>query len=42
MSKSIFGKKSGQKGNQMWSAHSLEAEQKNAAIKPKKKKPKNK
>lgn len=32
--------KSGQRGNQMYSAHSLSAEQKNAAIKPEKKKKK--
>jgi hypothetical protein len=32
--------KSGKRGNQMWSAHSLEAVQKNAGIKPEKKKKK--
>ena len=32
--------KSGQRGNQMWRAHRLEAGQKNAAIKPKRKKKK--
>lgn len=43
-SKIIVGKgstiKSGQRGNQMYGAHSLSAEQKNAAIKPEKKKKK--
>jgi len=43
-SKIIVGKggipKGGQRGNQMYSAHSLSAEQKNAAIKPEKKKKK--
>lgn len=34
------GAKGGQKGNRMWSAHSLEAGQKNAGIKPEKKKKK--
>lgn len=42
--KIIIGKggasKGGKRGNQMYGAHSLSAEQKNAAIKPKKKKSK--
>lgn len=38
--KTISGPKGGRKGNQMWSAHSLEGVQKNAAIKPEKKKKK--
>lgn len=32
-----IGQKGGQRGNRMWAAHSLEAVQKNAAIKPVKK-----